>query len=422
MYKHLLITTLILSCAQFSILLAQTNKENEGTIIVKEILSKMSQESERIPPVVESDSVPIARAVLKNGVPYLLYNPKFLKQSNPQTKWVLYGVFAHEIRHLTSINRHNLAEKDARKRKENELDADTYSGRVLARFYAPRDQATQSLNSINWKKENPEFYPDYNQRSKAILTGFDDEQRKIKQEDVGTPVKIDNNKFNPWDKLANPPTEFTVYEDRIVIQINVSNIGIFERYKVCLIHDNPNILPQSVEGTGVFTRDKLPQKVIWYYRRDNISKDNAVKSLSIYVYNAYDMPQSPRVGAKALKWGCFIGGSGLLIMGGIKTANALNLYNPYKATTNPNTFLTQNNGQTRTERYTSANSVWRDARYMLAGGVVLGTIGTVMCIRQQKRKDANKLICYPVTPKRLEWSPIIAASSEGVGLGMNLRF
>ncbi len=398
--------------------------QNEGSKIVKSILSKVSMDG-NIPPIVESTEIPNAQAIQKNGTTYLLYNPNFIKQlnANSQAKWAAYSVFAHEIGHLVLPTRHNFSETDARKRKENELEADIFSGRVLARFEAPREQATSGLNGINWKHIQPAFYPDSTKRANAILRGYDEEKKKMSDErnSEKTKISLNSERKNIWNKLNTPPSA-EIDDEKIVVELNTANIGDFPYYKVCLISNNSNVVPRTVEGLGVFTKDKLPQKVVWYYRRDKVSKENASlpNLLSAYIYDINALPRQPNNAAKVVEYTILAGGIGLFITGGIKTIKSLNIYEPYNDIRNPNDPFYKT--ESRTNLYKRANGEWLNARIMFGGAALLGGTWYLIHCRHQKRKNANSLLCLPAQPKRFEWSPLVASDAAGASVGVRWRF
>ena len=102
--------------------------------IVKEILDAAGLAPNFI---VQPANVPNAAASARSGQRYIEYNPSFLSQlrSGAQTNWAVYSVLAHEIGH--HLQGHTIQAGGSR--PAIELEADEYSGFVLARLGARLD-------------------------------------------------------------------------------------------------------------------------------------------------------------------------------------------------------------------------------------------------------------------------------------------
>lgn len=91
-------------------------------------------------------NVPNAAAVILKGRRFILYNPKFMNDINSATgsNWAAISIFAHEIGH--HLNGHTL--DNVGSRPKTELEADEFSGFVLARMGAGLHDAQAVMGVI----------------------------------------------------------------------------------------------------------------------------------------------------------------------------------------------------------------------------------------------------------------------------------
>ena len=118
--------------------------------------------------VVETYDVANAAAVIIDEERFLAFNPDWLAQyeSDPNARWQLYGVIAHEIGH--HLQGHTITAEGSR--PPTELEADEYAGFVLAALGASLTEA-QSL----WATLPPEgssTHPPQHQRLAAVERGW----------------------------------------------------------------------------------------------------------------------------------------------------------------------------------------------------------------------------------------------------------
>lgn len=126
-----------------------------ATNMIDDIVSYSSLPSRSFT-VRETNSVPNAAAAIQGTQRYILYNPNSMKQveSSSSTSWDAYSIMAHEIGH--HLAGHTL--KSGGSRPPTELEADYFSGGVLARMGATLNQsiaATSRLASPTGSSTHP---------------------------------------------------------------------------------------------------------------------------------------------------------------------------------------------------------------------------------------------------------------------------
>ena len=119
--------------------------------------------------VVENSGIKNAQAYIKKGKRYIEYNPKFMLRVKDRTKsdWGAISVLAHEIGH--HLSGHTLIK---RKRKpQEEVDADRFSGFILHQMGATLEEAKLSIANVNLSSD-PTKYPPKTERLIAITLGW----------------------------------------------------------------------------------------------------------------------------------------------------------------------------------------------------------------------------------------------------------
>lgn len=118
--------------------------------------------------------VDAAHAVIVDGREAIVYNPWFLDDVNDRTgtPWAAVSVIAHELGHLYYGHAH--APTDGLSPEvlhEHELEADYYSGLVLARMGASLEEAEAAQNALYVDMDTP-THPDSRRRMNAIRSGW----------------------------------------------------------------------------------------------------------------------------------------------------------------------------------------------------------------------------------------------------------
>lgn len=143
--------------------------------VVKEILDEAN-----IPPnfVVRPGPVPNAAAIVSGFDRYVLYNTEFMTQLQGAagTNWAVYSVMAHEIAH--HLQGHTLMPGGSR--PDNELEADNWSGFMLAKLGATLEQAQVAMKSLGNDQGSP-THPPKAQRLSAIEFGWKKGVKGVKE-------------------------------------------------------------------------------------------------------------------------------------------------------------------------------------------------------------------------------------------------
>jgi hypothetical protein len=119
--------------------------------------------------VVRAAGVPNAMASVRMGERFIEYNPSFVKhlRSGSGTNWSIYSVLAHEIGH--HLEGHTL--KPGGSRPPLELEADEFSGHILAKMGASLEQAQVAMRTLG-SDTSRGTHPATDQRLAAIEKGW----------------------------------------------------------------------------------------------------------------------------------------------------------------------------------------------------------------------------------------------------------
>ena len=133
-----------------------------------------------------------AFAIMLNGKRSIFYSTAFMDRMNKDTgsKWACISILAHEIGH--HLQGHTLDGKGSRPPKE--LEADRFSGYVLARMGAPVEQATAAIAAISSDSGSSTHPPRY-ARIAAITDGWKKAQAHIKERIGATPLNKEQQQF-----------------------------------------------------------------------------------------------------------------------------------------------------------------------------------------------------------------------------------
>jgi hypothetical protein len=120
--------------------------------------------------------VTAAHAILVDGREAIVYNPGFLDEVNDRagTSWAAVSVIAHELGHHYYGHSHTPVEAlPSVTLHEHELEADYFSGFVLARMGASREDAEAAQEALFSRADSP-THPDSYRRLDAISAGWSD--------------------------------------------------------------------------------------------------------------------------------------------------------------------------------------------------------------------------------------------------------
>ena len=120
----------------------------------------------------ESTMTRNAEAYREGSNNYIRYNPAFVRdfERNAQTKWAVYSLLSHELGHL--ILGHDLNERNPSVRKELELNADNFAGRILNTLAASREEALAGFRNMNQDLSGG-IYPSAADREFEVGDGWD---------------------------------------------------------------------------------------------------------------------------------------------------------------------------------------------------------------------------------------------------------
>lgn len=175
----------------------------EAEKIVDDILSQVGLKRNFI--VMECPNIENAMAI---NIPsdigmlrYIAYDNEFLESINNSTStdWASISILAHEVAH--HLNGHTLDGVGSNHRTE--LEADEWSGWVLAKLGATLEQAQSAMNLLALNGDDSySSHPSKHKRLKAIKKGFVNGGGKIKQKSNAT---NDNSNENPTTIYSNNP-------------------------------------------------------------------------------------------------------------------------------------------------------------------------------------------------------------------------
>jgi hypothetical protein len=147
---------------------------------------------------VRSANVANAQAQISDGKRQILYNPDWMLNlvAAAQTNWALVQILAHEVGHHLSF--HEGYSSDASSNREQELEADYFSGYILARLGASVDEATAAMRQL--PAEDSETHPGSRRRVAAATKGWGDATGKVAS---GTPALPDAGRPTTTGSVGN---------------------------------------------------------------------------------------------------------------------------------------------------------------------------------------------------------------------------
>jgi len=148
-----------------------------GSPFAESVLSRLvAATGTRARPKLFRDPDEDAASDIIDGAPAILYSPRFLERLNEQTKtpWAAVGVIAHELghHHYGHVGEDTDELTPAIERQE-ELDADYFSGYALARLGASLAEAQASLDDIRGEPSS-DTHPATDRRLRMTAVGWSD--------------------------------------------------------------------------------------------------------------------------------------------------------------------------------------------------------------------------------------------------------
>lgn len=220
------------------------NESASASSIVKDILDKAGLTPSFI---VRPANVPNAAASARNGDRYIEYNPFFvsLLKSGAKTNWAIYGVMAHELGH--HLQGHTL--KLGGSRPDYELEADEYSGFILAKLGANLKEAQIAMETYGSNVPST-THPQKDLRLIAIKKGWDKGKSEKTDLNDNNGTAIDKNlvlKTQVQQQQIPPPSNFT-YTDSCLVngeEVLITTSGVILSKTNGLIQVGQKVNPAS---------------------------------------------------------------------------------------------------------------------------------------------------------------------------------
>lgn len=184
----------------------------------------------------------------KDGLRYILYDATFLKkiEINSNTDWSSISIFAHELGH--HLNGHTLYFLDSANTRKEELEADEFSGYILAKLGATLQQSQIAMNNLNHPTCLDEIHSDHpckEKRLKAIEDGWN----------KGVLKSNNNNSFSNKDTCKRCICFYNNFDKPIEINSKIDNykqeiLKIPSKSKSCYYPDKGAVISYQVFTFG----------------------------------------------------------------------------------------------------------------------------------------------------------------------------
>lgn len=400
----------------------QTLTVDEPTKLVKEVVSeimdemgilKVEQDKFNIVTPLEGKKVPNAQASMIGNQPYIIVNTDFiLKAREKASKWAVYIIMAHELAHIVQF--HDLKAVGLKARQQ-ELNADTYAGGVLAKLGVNLEQMEQILDKLELPVDTS-THPPVDERKLFMKIGYDD-AKNMSKKNQRIQFDLDKQVFKSPNLVLDPSYIKMVKDyDKVEITISLPATLKGKRLNICL-KSNGETLEETI-GTGSEISYSPTKKIIWNYRESNIPIKEADIKLFLQVY-VFDMDRPTPIFSPKDKLA--LGSIGAIgFYGIVSMAQGNNLHTLYCDVRYEDAPEYAN--ESREDRYKRANKKFVTGQVLLyAGGTAFLTGATFWLIRKNKgpRKDP-KTICTH-SPKVL-WEPLAITESAQTRVGICLRF
>jgi hypothetical protein len=195
-----------------------SNTDTLARILIKKILALISLPTNFA--IEPCDGINTCRAFLyDDGIRYIFYDRKFIDKivAHDQNDWMLLGILAHELGH--HLCGHTLRKANNEQHRLDELQADEFSGAMLARMGATEQQSVMPLYSIphpSCEEEAYNPYPCLEKRLAAVLRGF----RSIQ------PQNVQSNFIAKEQIKAVKTTDANEFIKFSASAVDLSNLGI----------------------------------------------------------------------------------------------------------------------------------------------------------------------------------------------------
>ncbi|HMX41188.1 MAG TPA: hypothetical protein PKD78_12695 [Saprospiraceae bacterium] len=404
--------------------------DDDANDIVREILAKAEVPSQNfiIAPTAGIDNA--QASIDKRGQRYILYSHNFIEgfKKEAKTKYAAYCVFAHEIGHHVLL--HNFSEKDTKRRKKMELQADSFAAVVLARLDVPREDVMAGMETLKANIQ-AEHYPAPSARAEMLGINYDRERKRMAQKSGGKmgenriSIQIDPLSNNPWNLAQKISGE--INEEKVMVTFTLPPQYDGTLVDIVLCSPNPDFRIRTTTGIGMSVKGKAGlNTVTWNYQMDNVPRIIASKpaQLRLYVYSVIHMPtaklsRGTNIGVAALG----IGGAALYGVGHfVMRKQALEDYDTYQLKIEQNDPFYTEQGTTRDGFFRRADKKYIQAQWVESAGIAAVVAGAIWwgISKSKANKQVKNAFCIQGADWRL--SPTIRIADRSPGMGLQLRF
>tara|TARA_Y100001958_G_scaffold120310_1_gene87432 strand:- start:751 stop:1878 length:1128 start_codon:yes stop_codon:yes gene_type:complete len=216
------------------------------------------------------ENIPNAMAISLKGIRYIYYNTEFMNQINSKSRyWTNMSILAHEVGH--HINGHTIdvllyannsvEEESLSASRSMELQADEFSGFVLAKLGATINQATEAISKMT--SDDDDTYSTHPKRSKRLLAIKKGYQR----------AKSQNNALIKSSIVNEPPKVETI--TRVVEKTVTDTVKVYDTVKV-EISEKIETKEELIENSEI-----IKEEISVVSEEDN-SYESYMRALNIY--------------------------------------------------------------------------------------------------------------------------------------------
>lgn len=403
--------------------------DDDANDIVRQILAKAEVMNQNF---IIAPTAGIANAqasIDKRGQRYILYSHNFIEgfKKEAKTKYAAYCVFAHEIGHHVLL--HNFSEKDLKRRKKMELQADSFAAVILARLDVPREDVMAGMETLK-SNIQAEHYPEPSARTEQLGINYDRERKRMAQKTGGalgenrTSIKLDPRMYNPWNLAQKITGE--INDEKVMVTFTLPPQYEGTLVDIVLCSPNTDFRIRTTTGIGMSVRAKAGvNTVTWNYQMDVVPRIIASKpdQLRLYVYSVINMPtaklsRGTNIGVGAL----VVGGAALVGVGHfVMRKQAQDDYATYKLKTKSDDPFYTAQGTDRSGFYDATDKKNMRAQWVRGAGIGCMAGGVIWWIaaKSNAQKKEKNAFCYDAGTWLIE--PILFDDTAS-GLGARLRF
>jgi len=208
---------------------------------------------------VKSANVPNAAAVIQEGQRVILYSQSFVRDLRRATgtEWAATSMLAHEIGH--HLSGHTLLQGGSR--PELELEADKFSGHILARMGASLRQARAAIETFAGPATTT--HPPKSARLAAIENGWTSATNQTTTKLPPTPPPIDRPEPKPQPK-PQPATTALQLSGRWSTSVN-SSLAFSQTSATTYNVVESNVLGPIAEGNAVVEGNTFALRIVYPY-------------------------------------------------------------------------------------------------------------------------------------------------------------